>query len=292
MDTKQLILTYRGIEYYPIPLLDPENTQMYLYRNPFRASAPIEFVDDDGKPLRGEPKLAAKTTDRELIAYAIAKIATMSRELDRRLGLQCPDCSTASYKTVMKHFDEFLPVVEPVCHKIIDDYLSHQTDNSPEFNQEDMHDHRTVALAVGTDRCFHDKFEENRYLFSINLKHRMVTFPIGKCRPNEGLVDGLIREIHEEIGVMLESNEIPNEPYCKFTKVYDFTGQPVKIETNVFFIEGDYGFYICNRSVNKEPEKCGGLFIATIEDAINIAKTSGLLIADCVMCFRQCKMAE
>ena len=161
-----------------------------------------------------------------------------------------------------------------------------------EFNSEDMHDHRTCALAVATDRCFRDVFDENRYLFSINLKHKMVTFPIGKCHSDECLVDGLIREIHEEIGVMLESNEIPNEPYCKFTKVYDFTGTPVKIETNVFFIEGDYGDHICNRAVNKEPEKCGGLFIATIDDAINIAKTSGLLIADCVMCFRQCKMAE
>lgn len=161
-----------------------------------------------------------------------------------------------------------------------------------QFNNEDMHDHRTVALAASVSVLPRQPIGESRFLFSINLKHRMVTFPIGKCRPNEGLVDGLIREIHEEIGVMLESNEIPNEPYCKFTKVYDFTGQPVKIETNVFFIEGDYGDHICNRAVNKEPEKCGGLFIATIDDAINIAKTSGLLIADCVMCFRQCRMAE
>ena len=125
--TKQLILTYRGIEYYPIPLLDPMNSQMYLCRNIFNGSSPLEFKDDDGKPLDIEPKMVVKTTDRELIAYAIDKIATMSRELDRRLGLQCPDCSTASYKTVMEYFDEFRPVVEPVCHKIIDDYLSHQT---------------------------------------------------------------------------------------------------------------------------------------------------------------------
>lgn len=123
--TKQLILTYRGIEYYPIPLLDPVNS-MYLYRNPFCAPAPIEFVDDDGKPLRGEPKLAAKITDRELIAYAIDRIVTVAAALDRRLGLQCPDCSIASCKIVMEHFDELRPVVEPVCHKIIDNYLSHQ----------------------------------------------------------------------------------------------------------------------------------------------------------------------
>ena len=126
--TKQLILTYRGIEYYPIPLLDPMNSQMYLYRNIFSGSAPVEFRDDDGKPLSGEPKMAAKTTDRELIAHTLDKIATMAHELDRRLGLQCPDCSTASYKTVMEYFDEFRPVVEPVCRKIIDDYLSHQTE--------------------------------------------------------------------------------------------------------------------------------------------------------------------
>ena len=150
------------------------------------------------------------------------------------------------------------------------------------FNSEDMQPHRTVALAVGTVK----------YLFSINPKHRMVTFPIGKCRPNEGLLDGLIREMHEELGIMLQDDEFSNEPYCKFTKVYDFTGHPVKIETNVFLITGDYGKHIRYRAMNKEPEKCGGLFISTIDDAINIAKTTGLLIADCVMYFRQCKMAE
>ena len=164
----------------------------------------------------------------------------------------------------------------------------------PTFNSEDYQDHRTVALAARLHGLPCDRFAEDKYLFSINLKHRMITFPIGKCRPNEGLVDGLIREMHEELGFMLHVSEpeFPNEPYCKFTKVYDFTGQPVKIETNVFLITGGYGEHICHMAVNKDPEKCGGLFIATIDDAINIAKTTGLLIADCVMYFRQCRMVE
>lgn len=164
----------------------------------------------------------------------------------------------------------------------------------PTFNSEDYQDHRTVALAVGTDKCYYHKFEENRYLFSINLKHGMITFPIGKCHSDENLVEGLIREVHEEIGVMLKTHEdeFPNEPYCKFTKVYDFTGTPVRIETNVFLITGGYGEHICHLAVNKEPEKCGGLFMATFDDAISIAKSTGLMIADCVTYFRQCKMAE
>ena len=154
------------------------------------------------------------------------------------------------------------------------------------FNNEDMRDHRTVALAVHSSGLPRVAFGENRFLLSINLKHRMITFPIGKCHPNESLVDGLIREMYEEIGVMLRGTDISNRPYCKFTKVYDFTGQPVKIETNVFFIGGGLGAWICQRAENKEPAKCGGIFLATIDDAINIAKSTGLKIADCVMYFR------
>lgn len=105
-------------------------------------------------------------------------------------------------------------------------------------------------------------------------------------------MEGLNREMYEEIGTMLRGTNIHVKPCCKFTKVYDFTGQPVKIETNVFFAGGSLGSWICNRAENKEPTKCGGIFLATIDDAINIAKTTGLLIADCVMCFRQCRMAE
>ena len=156
----------------------------------------------------------------------------------------------------------------------------------PAFNSEDYQDHRTVALAASMSGLPHEAYGESKFLFSINLKHRMITFPIGKCHPNEGLVDGLIREMHEEIGVMLRSTDITNEPYCKFTKVYDFTGQPVRIETNVFAIGGGLGDWICKRAENKEPAKCGGIFLATLDNAINIAKTTGLKIADCVMYFR------
>lgn len=162
--------------------------------------------------------------------------------------------------------------------------------NLPTFNSEDYQDHRTVALAARLHGLPCDRFAEDKYLFSINFKHMMVTFPIGKCRPNEWLVDGLIREMQEELGVMLQVAEFPNEPYCKFTKVYDFAGTPVKIETNVFLITGDYGKYICYRAMNKEPEKCGGLFIATLDEAINLAKSTGLKIADCVTFYRKCRI--
>ena len=159
-----------------------------------------------------------------------------------------------------------------------------------QFNNEDMRNHRTVAL-VATDEGFPQyKFGPSRYLFSINLKHRMVTFPIGKCHPNEGLADGLIRETLEELGLKLNTNDITKEPCCSFTKIYDFTGTPVEIETNLFRIKGGDGDWICRRAVNREPDKCGGIFIATLDDAINIAKSTGLQIADCVTFYRQSQL--
>lgn len=160
------------------------------------------------------------------------------------------------------------------------------TDN--QLNNEDMHDYRTVALAAARFATVGENAD--RYLFSINLKHKMVTFPIGKCRPNEGLLDGLVREMQEELGLFLQTEHLSKKPYCTFTKPYWFTGQLVKVETNVFCAAGPYGKWICSNSKNNEPEKCGGIFLATIDDAINIAKTTGLLIADCVMYFRQCRM--
>ena len=157
----------------------------------------------------------------------------------------------------------------------------------PMFNSEDMHDHRTVALAARLHGLPCDRFAEDKYLFSINLKHRMITFPIGKCRPNEGLVDGLIREMQEELGVEIRAKDINNQPYCTFTKPYSFTGTPVKVETNVFCVADGYGDWLCKTATNNETAKCGGIFFATIPNAIDIARSTGLKIADCVMFYKQ-----
>ena len=153
------------------------------------------------------------------------------------------------------------------------------------FNAEDMKDHRTVALALMVN---------DKYLFSINLKHRMITFPIGKVRDDETLEQGLRREIVEELGVDYKA-------YCRdsfhglplytdptlvhtYTKQYDFTGKPVNVETNIFLLH-DVPMLesMLLRIRNAEPDKCGGIFYTRIEDAIHMAHSLKLKIADCVM---------
>ena len=153
------------------------------------------------------------------------------------------------------------------------------------FNDEDMKDHRTVALAL---LC------NDKYLFSINLKHRMITFPIGKVRDDETLEQGLRREIVEELGVDYKAycsesfHGFPNyaDPTLVHTykKQYDFTGKPVNVETNIFLLtEVPMLESMLLKIRNAEPGKCGGIFYTRIEDAIHMARSLNLTIADCVM---------
>ena len=156
------------------------------------------------------------------------------------------------------------------------------------FNSEDMQPHRTVALAARMATVDGEPIVQGKYLFSVNLKHRMITFPIGKCHPDESLLDGLIREMKEELGVDLAGCKTLSRkivPCVTFEKEYDFTGKNVKVETNVFFADYPIGDWTCAQAHNKEPDKCGGIFIATIEDVQNMCKTLGLLLADCVAAF-------
>ena len=88
----------------------------------------------------------------------------------------------------------------------------------PKFNDEDKVDHRTVALLATCDK---------KWLLSINLKHHMLTLPIGKVHPNESLWQGLCREMWEELGFKLEHIFMGCPPGAtalktKFKKVYDF----------------------------------------------------------------------
>ena len=153
------------------------------------------------------------------------------------------------------------------------------------FNAEDMKDHRTVALALMVN---------DKYLFSINLKHRMITFPVGKVRDDETLKQGLRREISEELGVDLKA-------YCResfyglpcyfeptlvhtYMKQYDFTGKTVNVETNIFLLtDAPMLESMLLKIRNAEPKKCGGIFYARTEDAIHMARSLNLKIADCVM---------
>ena len=158
------------------------------------------------------------------------------------------------------------------------------------YNEEDLHDHRTVALAARLVHTSHivKSMTESKFLFSINLKHRMITFPIGKCHADESLLEGLAREMQEELGLNLAglmeySSDI--KPTVTFTNEYDFTGKNVKIETNVFFVDYPIGEWICHNAKNMEPDKCGGIFIATVGDVQQMCKVLNLKMADCVSAF-------
>lgn len=154
-----------------------------------------------------------------------------------------------------------------------------RTEDSLKFNEEDKVDHHTVALLAT---------HEKKWLLSINLKHHMLTLPIGKVHPDEGLISGLCREMWEELGVKLEDvfrGEPSSIPFkTSFKKTYDFAGTPVNIETYVFHIEsGDcFSNALWLQAENREPEKCGGLMWVNRDDIRRIAESTGLMLADCV----------
>lgn len=150
----------------------------------------------------------------------------------------------------------------------------------PQFNDEDKVDHRTVALLATCDK---------KWLLSINLKHHMLTLPIGKVHPNESPWQGLCREMWEELGFKLEHIFRGCQPGAtslktKFKKVYDFNGIPVNVETFVYHIDSDecYSNGIWLQAENREPEKCGGLMWVNRDDIRRIAESTGLMLADCV----------
>ena len=150
----------------------------------------------------------------------------------------------------------------------------------PQFSDEDKVDHRTVALLATHDE---------KWLLSINLKHHMLTLPIGKVHPNESLWQGLCREMQEELGIKLEYIYKGSQPNIttlktKFKKIYDFDGTPVNVETFVYHIDRDICFSdgIWLLAQNREPEKCGGLMWVNRDDIRRIAESTGLMLADCV----------
>ena len=147
-----------------------------------------------------------------------------------------------------------------------------------QFNDEDKVDHRTVALLATCNK---------KWLLSINLKHHMLTLPIGKVHPNESLLEGLCREMREELGfpdlgyMYGPSNIILK---TRFRKTYDFDGTPVDVETFVFHVDerDRYANGIWGVAENREPEKCGGLMWVNRDDIRRIAESTGLMLADCV----------
>ena len=146
-----------------------------------------------------------------------------------------------------------------------------------EFNDEDKVDHRAVALLATCNK---------KWLLSINLKHHMLTLPIGKVHPNESLLEGLCREMREELGIRLGYMYRPSSIILKtrFRKTYDFDGTQVDVETFVFHVDRAelYANGIWSVAENREPEKCGGLMWVNRDDIRRIAKSTGLMLADCV----------
>ena len=147
-----------------------------------------------------------------------------------------------------------------------------------QFNDEDKVDHQTVALLATCDK---------KWFLSINLKHHMLTLPIGKVHPNESLCEGLCREMWEELGIKLDDIHLgwPNITLkTRFKKTYNFDGTPVNVETFVYHIDSDEcdsnGIWM--QAENHEPEKCGGLMWVNRDDIRRIAESTGLMLADCV----------
>lgn len=181
-------------------------------------------------------------------------------------------------------YDVFLRIVEcsdgTVTVRLHRPPMKEKLSEHPQFSDEDKVDHRTVALLATCDK---------KWLLSINLKHHMLTLPIGKVHPNESLWQGLCREMWEELGFKLEHifrgcQTGTTTLKTKFKKTYDFDGTPVNIETFVFHIDSDecYSSGIWLQAENREPEKCGGLMWVNRDDIRRIAESTGLMLADCL----------
>lgn len=144
--------------------------------------------------------------------------------------------------------------------------LNRGTDPSM-VTEEDKEPHETSAGVI------YQKIDgKDCYLIMDHVKHNMLTFPIGKCKPNQSALEGLKAELKEEIGI----DVLTAEEAVAYTKAYDFTGDIVPIYTHVFNIILADGVI-----ENKEPDKCRGLMWLTEEEIMN----SGRRIADCVVAY-------
>ena len=135
----------------------------------------------------------------------------------------------------------------------------------PKFNTEDKRDHHSTAAVI--------RNKDWKYLIMRHVKHNMLTFCIGKCKPEGTPSQGLRTEALEELGIHIShAKEVTH-----YEKTYDFTGQSVKVDTHLFEVQVyDGNIY------NKEPHKCGGLLWMTREE-LEAAYARGERVADCIM---------
>ena len=109
------------------------------------------------------------------------------------------------------------------------------------YNAEDKKPHDTVAAIFSKgsgDKC--------KYLIEDHIKHDMLTFPIGKVKPDQSITEALEAECHEETNLKVkEYQEVLN-----YSRFYDFTGKKVPVHTHVFKVISYTG-----ELKNAEPKK-------------------------------------
>lgn len=129
-----------------------------------------------------------------------------------------------------------------------------------DYNAEDLVDHETSSGIIR---------QGNKYLIQDHVKHNMLTFPVGKAKPNETPLDCLKTEFNEELGIRVTNAK----KLFDFTKIYDFNGKKVKIKCHMFDVLSYTG-----KIENKEPEKHRWMKFMTLDEV----KSSGRKISDCV----------
>lgn len=94
------------------------------------------------------------------------------------------------------------------------------------INAEDKKPHHSVAALITQN----DKDGHIQYLTQWHLKHKMLTPPCGKVKPDQGIVEALIIEMKEELDIEVENYmEI-----LQYTKEYDMNGKMVPVTMHVF----------------------------------------------------------
>lgn len=135
--------------------------------------------------------------------------------------------------------------------------------NESKFNEEDMRNHETSAGIIRNG---------DMYLIQDHIKHNMLTFPIGKVKPPETPVQGLITEMWEELGIKINPKDCVE--IFDYKKDYNFDGKNIKVHTHVFEILKYTG-----KIQNKEPHKHKWIKFMKLYDVVK----SGRRIGDCVI---------
>lgn len=98
----------------------------------------------------------------------------------------------------------------------------------------------------------------------------MLTFPIGKAKPQETSLQALKTELGEELGIKI----IQAKELFSYEKDYNFDGKKIHIKTHVFDVLKYTG-----KIQNKEPKKHRWIKFMTLDEV----KKSGRTVADCVL---------